>query len=245
MVNRVLIPVERRRQVLFWALVAILVGALVAGALHWLYWNQTGRYRPVTLTRNLVEIQRMLDQGGWVSPGGDGPPVYLVGYRSCEACIAYQRDAFVALDAANIDTRVLVFARADLSGFPLSSPAERTTVAELWFNRDWTLYTRWMATPAKAWTAPGLIPADTDVARTAAVRGAQAYVDRLHGLLSDAGVSEGYPLLIWRDPRGRLKACACFDPTNWPQVRGELIADVKTQAVPQRGLASAPAGAQF
>ena len=51
--------------------------------------------------------------------------------------------------SANVDTRVIAIARADHEGLQQSTPAERATIAELWINRDWNLYAKWMATP---WT---------------------------------------------------------------------------------------------
>ena len=64
---------------------------------------------------------------------------------------------------------MIVIARADHEGLQQSTPAERATIAELWINRDWNLYAKWMATPHKDWAADGLKASDHDFARNAVV----------------------------------------------------------------------------
>lgn len=211
---------------LLYSLLALMIGVAVAGVAYWAYFNLYAKFRPATVTRNTAAVQLLLDQGGWVSPGRNGPALYLVGYRACTECTLYQRDEFPKLAAAGVDTRVLIFAREDLNGMPQSTPAERSTVAEIWFNRDWNLYARWMATPRDQWSAPGLRPSDGDWARTAVVRSTRDYVNQLYLLLKADGLPQGYPLLIWRDRDGVMKACACADRRSWHFVRGDLGAKV-------------------
>ena len=86
-----------------------------------------------------------------------------------------------------------------------STVFERSTVAELWLNRDWSLYQRWMrARPPSAWTAPGVPVADSDGARAAVVAGTRSFVEQLTPLLRNNGVPFVKPVLIWRTRDGRL-----------------------------------------
>ena len=207
---------------LFFSLVAVIVGGVIAAGGYWAYWNFYERFRPVTVAKNQTEIQRLLDESDWVSPGRSGPPLWIISFRDCTDCTAYQRDEFPKLAAANIDTRVIVFARPDHEGLQESTPAERATIAELWISRDWSLYAKWMATPHKDWTADGLKPADHDFARNAVVNATRDYVGQMAPLLKGAGLGDTYPVLIWRDHDGFLKACACTDERSYHFIRSDL-----------------------
>ncbi|HWE44414.1 MAG TPA: hypothetical protein VG407_00180 [Caulobacteraceae bacterium] len=213
---------QHHHRFLFFSLVAVLLGAVIAGGGYWAYWNFYERFRPVTIAKNQTEIQHLLDESDWVSPGRTGPVLWMISFRDCADCIAYQRDEFPKLAAANVDTRVIVFARADHEGLQESTAAERATVAELWINRDWNLYARWMATSHKDWTASDLKPAEHDWARTAVVNSTHDYVNQMAPLLKGAGLGDTYPILIWRDRDGFLKACACTDERSYHFIRTDL-----------------------
>ena len=211
------------RRFLVWTTLLIIVGLALAGAGYWGWWNYFARFQPVTVSQNQAEIQRLLDDAPWVSPGDvTGSPVYVVGYRESEALMRFQREEGPKLRAAGADLRVVIFARADLEGLAQSTAAERATVAELWLTRDWTLYRRWTDTPAANWTAPGLAPADGDLTRSAIVAGGRDFARRLGDLLEASGVREGYPVILWRDRQGFLKACACADTRSWAYIRDDL-----------------------
>lgn len=208
---------------IFW-LVVILVLAL-AGVFAW--WWFDARWRPATVTKNPAEIVRILESSGYVSPGLGGPKAYIVVFRSCPDCIRYVAEELPKLQAAGVDTRVIAIARADVGGQPKSTPIERTTVAELWINRNWPLWEQWIATPVEAWTAPGLHPADGDIARTAVVEAARKAAADLKPLLAANGVATGegqvkYPTVIWWTKDGAMKACACEDPRTYRFVRKDL-----------------------
>ncbi|MBJ7447166.1 MAG: hypothetical protein JHC81_06485 [Brevundimonas sp.] len=244
------------RRFLVWTTLLIIVGLALAGAGYWGWWNYFARFQPVTVSQNQAEIQRLLDDAPWVSPGDvTGSPVYVVGYRDSDALMRFQREEGPKLRAAGADLRVVMFARADVEGLAQSTAAERATVAELWLTRDWTLYRRWTDTPAANWTAPGLAPADGDLTRTAIVAGGRDFARRLGDLLEPSGVREGYPVILWRDRQGFLKACACTDARSWAYIRDDLGAPDRvatdgaqaTEAVPydEGGPAvSPPAGTQ-
>ncbi len=213
---------QHHHRFLFFSLVAVILGGVIAAGGYWAYWNFYERFRPVTIAKNQTEIQRLLDEADWVSPGRSGAPLWIISYRDCADCTAYQREEFPKLAAANIDTRVIVFARADHEGLQQSTAAERATIAELWINRDWSLYAKWMATPHKDWTADGLKPADHDFARNAVVNATRDYVSQMAPLLKGAGLGDTYPILIWRDRDGFLKACACTDERSYHFIRSDL-----------------------
>lgn len=210
------------RRFLIWSALAVVIGLAIAGTGYWAYWNFYARFQPVTVTRNQADIQRLLDEASWLSGGGGGEPLYVIGYRDSASFQRYQREEGGRLRAGGVEMRIVVFARPDREGAPQSTPSERSTIAELWLSRDWSLYERWMATPASNWTAAGIPDADGNLARTAVVEASHQFTIRLNDLLRDAGVPTGYPLVIWRDREGFLKACACADRRSWVFVRDDV-----------------------
>ncbi|MBS0297244.1 MAG: hypothetical protein JSR45_13110 [Proteobacteria bacterium] len=213
---------RHHHRLLLSSLMAMVIGGVLAAGGYWAYFNFYARFQPVTITKNQADIERLLAEGDWVSPGRTGPALYMVAYRDCQACTDYMRDEFPKLAAANVDTRVIVFARADREGLQQSTPIERATVAELWINRDWNLFAKWMSTPRRDWSAEGIKPAEKDWARRAVVASTRDYVNQLFPLVKSSGLSDDYPLLIWRDHDGFLKACACTDSRSFHFIRADL-----------------------
>ena len=189
----------------------IVVFAAIGGGLY-LYWDLDIRWRPHEITKNQAEIAKILEGSGWVSPHAAGPKLYTVAYRDSAPSQRFIDANFAALHQASIDTRVIMIARPDVNGATKSTAAERATVAELWVNRSWALFQKWTAGSSDAWTAPGLPPADGDVARSAVVEVGQAAIDKLSPLLKDNGVNADYPILVWWTKDGKMEACACTDP---------------------------------
>lgn len=212
------------RRFFIWSALAALIGLILAGVAYWGYWNFYSRFQPVTITRNQAEVQRLLDEASWVSGGGGGEPLYIVTYRDNPAAQRYEREETDKLRAAGVEVRVVVFARPDLEGLQQSTPQERATIAELWLTRDWSLYQRWTATPARSWTAAGIPASDGNLARSAVVEASRQFESRLSTLLKDAGAQINYPLILWRDRQGFLKACACADSRSWAFIRDDLDA---------------------
>lgn len=204
---------------------------LVASALF-LWWRQDLRWRPRDLKTEGPEIARLLEGAGWVSPGLNGPTLYMVSFRSCPACLAFKARAFPALQAAGVDTRVIEIAQRDSGDTPRSTPQERATVAELWIGRRWALLQAWERVPPAAWTAPGIAPADGDPARTAAVEAGRRLVDRLEPLLARNGVSFAYPTLVWWTKDGRMRGCTCEKAHTLKFVLKELGVDPADAAQP-------------
>ncbi len=210
------------RRFLIWSALAVVFGLALAGGGYWAYDRYYARFQPVTIARGQADIQRLLDEASWVSGGGGGEPLYVIGYRDSAATQAYEREEAAKLRAGGVEVRTIVFARPDREGLAQSTAAERATVAELWLTRDWSLYQRWTATPSRNWTAAGIPAADGNLARGAVVEASRQFAERLGSLLRDAGVKSGYPLVIWRDREGFMKACACADSRSWVFIRDDL-----------------------
>lgn len=230
------------RRFLIWSALAVVIGLILAGVGYWAYWNFYARFQPVTISRNQVEIQRLLDEASWVSGGGGGEPLYVIGYRDSASTQRYELEEGAKLRAGGVELRTIVFARPDREGQPQSTPAERATVAELWLSRDWSLYERWTATPSRNWTAAGLPAADGNLARSAVVDASRQFTTKLNDLLRDAGAPTGYPLVIWRDREGFLKVCACADDRSWAFIRDDFSAPdtVSSAGAPETGPAIPP-----
>lgn len=212
------------RRFFVWSALAALVGLILAIGGFWAYQHFYARFQPVTVTRHQGEIQQMLDEASWLSAGGGGEPVYIIGYRDSAAMQRYEREEAPKLRAAGVEVRIIVFARPDREGLRQSTAAERATVAELWLTRDWTLYQRWTATPSNNWSAAGIPAADGNLARGAVVDIGRSFAADLSEALGGEGLRTSYPLVIWRDREGFMKACACSDSRSWAFVRDDLDA---------------------
>jgi hypothetical protein len=212
------------RRFFVWSALAALIGLVLAVGAFWAYQHFYARFQPVTVTRNQAAIQQLLDESSWLSAGGGGEPLYIIGYRDSAAMQRYEREEAPKLRAAGVEVRIVVFARPDREGLAQSTAAERATVAELWLTRDWTLYQRWTATPANNWTGAGLPAADANLARTAVVAAGREFATRLGDELRGVGLQTRYPLIIWRDREGYMKACACSDSRSWAFIRDDLDA---------------------
>lgn len=202
----------------------ILVLALAGGAVYGWWWFE-GRWRPKVITRHNAEITALLDKAGWVSPGAGKAKAYVVCYRGCTDCVRYWNQELPKLRKGGVETRLILVARADKDGKARSTPVERSTVAELWFNRSWDLLQRWMTTPPEQWTAQGIPPADGDAARNAVVEQSRAFSGKLAELLRVNGVGGEelrYPTVIWWSREGEMKVCACEDERTYRFVREDL-----------------------
>ena len=215
-----------RRFLLILGLAAVVV---VAGAVVYLMWDLDWRWRPHTITKHQAEIAQALDQSGWVSPHLTGPKVYVILYQGCEPCQAQLPTATPKLQAAGVDTRMIVIARADQNGQALSTPQDRALTAELWTNRSWRLFQQMFSDIAGApATAPSQVrppvipPADGDAARSAVIEVGRQLTTTLTGQLKDNGVDFAYPTLIWWTKDGRMRASAAASPQSLAFVEKEL-----------------------
>ena len=195
---------------------------VVAGAAVYLMWDLDWRFRPHTITKRQAEIAQALEQAGWVSPHLTGPKLYVVLNTGCQACGPLAATV-PKLQAADVDTRMVLIAPADRNGQALSTAQDRALVAELWTNRSWKLFQQWsLANPSSAWTAPGVPPADGDAARTAVVGAGGALVAALTPELKDNGLAFAYPTVVWWTKDGKMRACVCADPRSYRFVEKDL-----------------------
>jgi len=215
-----------RRFLLILGLAAIVV---VAGAVVYLMWDLDWRWRPHTITKHQAEIAQALDQSGWVSPHLTGPKVYVILYQGCEPCQTQLPTAIPKLQAADVDTRMIVIARADQNGQALSTPQDRALTAELWTNRSWRLFQQTFggiagapANPPAMIRPPVIPPADGDAARSAVIEVGRQLATTLGGQLRDNGVNFDYPVLVWWTKDGRMRASACTSPQSLGFVEKEL-----------------------
>jgi hypothetical protein len=153
----------------------------------------------------------------------------VVLYQGCEPCQTQLPAAIAKLQAADVDTRMIVIARADKNGQALSTPQDRALTAELWTNRSWKLFQQTFpavsaAPPSPtARVAPPLIPpADGDAARSAVIEVGRQLATTLGAQLKDNGVSFGYPTLVWWTKDGKMRACACTSPQSLGFVEKDL-----------------------
>ncbi|HXV00429.1 MAG TPA: hypothetical protein VG166_08015, partial [Caulobacteraceae bacterium] len=96
-------------------LAVILVLLVAAGGL-WVWWEMGAGARPKILAKNQSAIVKVLESAGWVSPHLPGPKLYMVAWRDCPDCVAFQAREFPKLRAAGVDTRVIAIARPDVNG---------------------------------------------------------------------------------------------------------------------------------
>ena len=55
-------------------------------AIVFLWWDLDVRWRPHALAKDQIQILRLLQTAGWVSPGGGQSKLYVVAVRDCAAC---------------------------------------------------------------------------------------------------------------------------------------------------------------
>lgn len=218
------------RKVILWLMALVVIVPVVVGAGYWLIWDHFFKYEPITIKQNQAEIQKLLDEADYVSPGRNGQALYVITYRTCKPCRAFEEQEFPKYDAVNADTRVITFALGDQNGLPRSTVAERSTIAELWITRKWAFYQAWFASSDSDWKADGLVVADNDLARTAVVGASRSFVSQLDTLLAPNNIHTDYPLVIWRDQYNRMKVCSCADPVGWAFVRHDFNAPAITGA---------------
>ena len=62
----------QHHRLLLYSLLAMVIGIALASGGYWAFWNYFLKYRPTTLVKSQGDIQRLLDEADWVSPGRGG-----------------------------------------------------------------------------------------------------------------------------------------------------------------------------
>ena len=201
--------------------VFIVMLAVIGGGM-WLWWSLDLRGSPHTLKKEQASLAYELQRTGWVSPHVNGKIVYVLVNGECIACGKFETGALEALQKRGVDTRVIVVAPAVIDAKTASSPEDRATVAEFWLNRDWNLYRRWRErSPA---TMAGEAPADGNAARTAVVETANRSAATIADLLKRNGVKFGYPMAIWWNKTGDMRASLVDNSTAARKAEQEIAA---------------------
>lgn len=179
----------------------------------------------VTLATNVDEIVSLFENAHWVHRGDTGPVLYVVSFRSCPTCLAFKEAELHGLEEAGVDVRWIIYARRDREDRQRSLPGERATQAELWINRDWTLFEDWYAVdPATYYATADLPPmVEGDPVREAAVEEARAFVERLSDLYAENNVDLYIPTLLWQQD-GEWKTYVGYEETSFAPVREFLTA---------------------
>ncbi len=174
---------------------------------------------PHTVSVAADQLADALQNGPWVSPGLSGPALYSIGYRACPNCIAYERSEFEDLHKAGIDTRVIVFARREVS-----TAAERAVVADLACTREWPIYHRWMADVEEAYYHQyGIPPApEGDTRRSACLEWGRIVYERVAAIMASNGWNMETPALYWQNKNGEWRFFAGDNARGKRLIRREL-----------------------
>jgi len=210
------------RKTIVWAMALVVIVPFVFGLGYWLWWDQVARFQPHDIKRDQEAFQSLLDRSGAASPNLTGPSITIVTHRDCKPCRLFEETEAKDLRAQGVNTRIIVIAPADDQGLSQSTPIERTTVAEIWWTRDFALYQKWFETPDSQWKPETIPSADNDLARTAVVNAGRLFISEIGTILRTNGVRMTYPLVIWRDKSNRLRVCTCTDKRSFAAIRQDL-----------------------
>ncbi len=173
------------------------------------------------LTAQTAELETLLGEMAWVSPGlEDGPALYKVSFRTCSACVSYHKTEFPKLQAMGVDTRQFVFARAHR---PEQNPDEWAVVAELYKNKSWKLSEKWWkhSNPKRFYKAMRRVPqADLD-GQWLVVEGREQ-MDKLRQILTANDITMATPTLLWQNTSAQWRVAIGDNPVPNAQIRKEL-----------------------
>lgn len=199
-------------------LIALGFGAMaLAGGLAALAWRQA-LGEPQTIAREAEALGAALEGARWAPSRAEGPVLYLVGFRSCPACMAFKESEGPWLAASGVQVRTILFAPRGQA-----SPAEEAAAAELALTRSGRFLNDWFAAPdlAAFAAARALPPPDAAPERAAALAANQATVEALERILKANGVAIAYPALFWRKD-GEWRLMLGYSPEKAASVRAEL-----------------------
>jgi len=155
---------------------------------------------PISVTVDPERLAAALEESPWVSNGGEGRTLWVIGHRSCAGCVSYLRAEASGLADAGVDVRVVFFAPDD------AGPAERAVLAEIGARRDWNVLRGFIEADAASIAARESIPPASDPVRAAIVAAGRRTRDEAEAVMAANGYAVVYPLLLWRDPDGGWRA---------------------------------------
>jgi len=174
---------------------------------------------PQTITIGVAELNDALTNAPWVSPGLSGKAIYKIGFRTCPDCINYELTEFKDLHKANIDTRVIVYARRGQT-----NTVEEAIVADLACTRNWSIFTRWMEDVPEAYAEIYGTPpaANSSKQRTACLEWGRIVRDRVANVMQQNGWPMEVPALFWRAQNGDWRVFLGDDKRAKRIIRKEL-----------------------
>lgn len=194
------------------AILAYLVALAVVIGGWWVLWDQFARSpvaskvlpaRPAVVEQQADELGALLRGAQWVGPGLEGAVLYKIGFRQCPDCINLEKSIFPALNAAQVDTRVLYY--APRSGRYEASDGEKRALDTVYRTRDWAFFEAWMedANPSFFYDNTDMQP--VDAAAQARIEAAISTHDRVAEIMAANGWSMERPAMFWQDEGGRWR----------------------------------------
>lgn len=154
-----------------------------------------------TLMEETAELETLLSEMPWVSKSmtetkPDAKIIYQFSFRTCPPCISFKTEAWPALEAAGIETRLVMTARRKKS-----TADERTAVVELARTRDWDMAQAWMKSNSpKGYYRKMTFPAaDGNKPREDDLEKLRGQIDMLDEILAVNGLDMAYPTILWQD----------------------------------------------
>jgi hypothetical protein len=201
------------RKQLIAAIIWVIVIAAVAIAGVAAYYTITVPDKKVVLGKASSDrVWALLKEANYVSPNypaasGSSRAVYLITYKGCKACAAYENSEFPKLRAAGVDTRVYVFTPPAVQPPAGQTKVDNAAIVELWLNRDWALYQRWINDPK--FTGDGVPPADDMARKYVLMATKDFYTEILAELPAKKPTDLHAPFVIVADKDGKAAVCFC------------------------------------
>lgn len=182
----------------------LLWGGLAAGAAglaSGVWWRQRdGGLRAITL-KNPKPILAALAASPWVGPMRGGPILWVMGFRSCPWCTAFERVEAPKFLANDVDVRSFVFPPSNpATGAVTASSEEQAVLAVLYAERQQSLLKDWFASnaPESFSRDNGFALAKDTPGGIASIQAAAAISRRLETAFARETESFGYPVLVWQ-----------------------------------------------
>lgn len=188
-----------------------------------------------TITQHADELGLLLEGSPYVSRHGQGPALYIVTFRSCPTCFAFEARERAGLQAAGIDLRWVIYARRDAGGKPRSTPQELAMVAELARTRDPSQFEDWYAGSAAEDAQSSALPPPVESSpdRLAAIEAGRSLVDRFDTILKDNGQQMAIPAMFWK-AGDQWFGYIGYDDTTFGEVKRAFGLPVLPPAAPQQ-----------
>ncbi len=196
----------------------VLLAVLVVGSIGSWTWRQIAiaagpadaamdfAPEPVDITVDPERLEAALASAPWVSQwqigqervdaGPNDSVLWVIGHRTCVACVGYLRSEAAQLGEAGVDVRVILFAPEQ------AAPEERAVIAEIGVRRVWATLRAYVEGSAADYHAVGRFPSAADPIRSAVIAAGRRTRDEIEAVMEANGYEVVYPLLFWREEAG-------------------------------------------